>query len=173
MRRLPWILSVALIVALTVVITDRVARAQIIFPDQTLQTTAFTEGRSVPTGTAFIRTRTITSNSAALAITVDTIPADRELVILKMVGWNIPLCTLESRLPSPNQNTGPIVLSVLARELASDNTQFTMEFPDGAVVVDEGRQPWLNFRSNVDFSSTNSPSGVSALTLIGYIRLKP
>lgn len=174
MRRLPWILCVILIVALTVVITDRVARAQIIFPDQTLQTTAFTEGRSVPTGAQFVRTRVITGGSAPLTLSVDPIPADRELVILKLVGWNTPLATLESRLPAPNQGNLPITLAVLNRELADDNTQFVMEFPDGAIVVDEGRQPWLVFRNASNFSETNSPGAtVSAMTLIGYLRLKP
>lgn len=174
MRRLPWILCVILIVALTIQITNRVARAQIIFPDQTLQTTAFTEGRSIPTGANYIRTITILSGTPLSPISATAVPADRELVILKAVGWNIPLSTLESRLPSPNQNNLPITLAVLSRELASDNTQFQMDFPDGAVIVDEGRQPWINFRSNVDFSSTSSPGGqVSALTIIGYLRLKP
>jgi len=174
MRRLPWIVSVVLVVALTVLITDRVARAQIIFPDQTLQTTAFTEGRSVPTGANFIRTITIQGGTPASTISATAVPADRELVILKLVGWNIPLATLESRLPAPNENNGPITLAVLSRELAGDNTQFMMDFPDGAVIVDEGRQPWINFRSNTNFTAITSPGGqVSAMTLIGYLRLKP
>ncbi len=173
-RRLPWILCVVLIVALTIVVTNRVVRAQIIFPDQTMQTTAFTEGRSIPTANDFVRTRLVLSNSVAGPISTDVVPADQELVILKLVGWNTPLCTLESRLPAPNQNTGPFSLVVLTRENAGDNTQFVMEFPDGAVTVDEGRQPWLNFRSNVDFSAINSPAGqISTLTMIGYLRLKP
>lgn len=174
MRRLPWILCVILIVALTIEVTNRVARAQIIFPDQTLQTTAFTEGRSVPTGANVVRTRVITGGTAPLALSLDTVPADRELVILKMVGWNTPLATLESRLPAPNQNNLPITLAVMNRELADDNSQFTMEFPDGAVVVDEGRQPWLVFRNPSNFNETNSPGAtVSAMTMIGYLRLKP
>jgi hypothetical protein len=91
-----------------------------------------------------------------------------------MVGWNIPLCTLESRLPSPNQATGPIILSVLSRELSADNAQFEIDFPDGAIVVDEGRQPWVVFRNPSNFTETNSPGGTtSALTIIGYYRLKP
>lgn len=174
MRRLPWILCVVLIVALTVMVTNRVVRAQIIFPDQTMQTTAFTEGRSIPTSADFARTRLVLSNSVAGPISNDVVPDDMELVILKLVGWNTPLCTLETRLPSPNQNNGPMSLVVLSRENAGDNTQFEMTFPDGAITIDEGRQPWLNFRSNVDFSAVNSPAGqISTLTVIGYLRLKP
>lgn len=40
-------------------------------------------------------------------------PVGQELVILKLVGYNVPLATLDSRLPSHNQNTTPITLAVI------------------------------------------------------------
>ncbi len=45
-----------------------------------------------------------------------------------------------------------------------------MDFPEGAVVVAEGRQPWINPRNTATFNPTNNPS-LSAVTLIGYLRL--
>ncbi len=160
---------IALVFSATVAITAQVVRAQIIFPDSTIQDTAFTGKTAVAPGNAFVRTLQIPANSAIAPFTPDIVPAGKELVVLKLVGYNAPLATLESRLPSPNQNTGPITLAVLAPN-ASTGEQFSMEFPDGAVVVAAGRQPWLVYRNGTTFAIMNSPTGFRAVTLIGYLR---
>ncbi len=95
-------------------------------------------------------------------------PNGQQLVILKIVGWNTTLCTLESRLPSPNQNTGPIILSTILRGEASTNSLFDMDFPDGAVVVGQGRQPYLAFRTTT-FTISTAPNA-QVITIIGYLR---
>lgn len=169
MRRVHWFFLGILVVSAAVGITAQVVRAQIVFPDSTIQNTAFTGKTAVAPGNAFVRTISFPSGSAPAAITLDLVPTGKELVVLKLVGYNVPLATLESRLPSPNQNNGPITLAVLARNAAAGE-QFNMEFPDGAVIVAAGRQPWLVYRNGTTFAVANSPTGLGAMTLIGYLR---
>ncbi len=161
----------ALAFAATVAITAQVVKAQIIFPDSTIQDTAFTGKTVVAPGASFVRTITFASGAALAAITADIVPAGKELVILKLVGYNVPLATLDSRLPAPNQLTGPIILSVLATNV-STTEELNLEFPDGAVIVAAGRQPWLVYRNTVTFAQINNPGSLGSMTLIGYLRLK-
>jgi len=171
MRRSTGFALIALAFVVVAAVTAQVVRAQIIFPDSTIQDTAFTEKTVVAPGAAFVRTLTIANAAASAPITADLVPAGKELVILKLVGFNAPLATLESRLPSPNQNTGPIILSIVAPD-PTPGQPYQMEFPDGAVIVAEGRQPWLVYHNSSTFATINNPTGLGAITLIGYLRLK-
>ncbi len=166
MRRAPWVL---MLLVLTVAVTVEVVRAQIVFPDGSTQQTAFPGFTQVPVGAAYTRTLFFGSGAASAPITPDLVPVGQELVILKVTGWNTTLCTIESRLPSPNQNTGPITLATIIRSDATNNAMFEMNFPDGAVVVAAGRQPYLNFRSGTNFSVTTAPNA-QVITIIGYLR---
>jgi hypothetical protein len=168
MRRAIWILIVSVV---TVGIAAGIVRAQIVFPDGSTQETAFPGFTQVPTGAAYTRTQFFPAGSSSGPLATDVVPAGQELVVLKVIGWNTILSTLESRLPSPNQNNFPITLAMLVRSDASNNTLFEMDFPDGAVVVDEGRQPFLAFRSGTNFSLTTT-AGAQTFTVIGYLRLK-
>jgi hypothetical protein len=169
MRRFTWIALSFFLITATIAITAQVVRAQIIFPDNSVQDTAFSDsGITVAPGAAFVRTLTIPASSASGPITPDLVPAGKELVVLKLVGYNVPLSTLDSRLPSPNQNTGPITLAVVSPQ--SSQQQFQMEFPTGTVVIAAGRLPWLSYRNGTTFAIQNSPAGLGAITLIGFLR---
>jgi hypothetical protein len=156
-------------VVVTVAVAVEVVRAQIIFPDGTTQETAFPGDSAVPTGAAYTRTAHFPAGSPSGPLSNEAVPNGQELVVLKVIGWNTVLSTLDSRLPFPNQNTNPIVLAMLIREDASNNALFEMDFPDGAVVVGQGRQPYLAFRDASTFNLTTT-GGTQVITVIGYLR---
>ena len=166
MRRVFWLIPVVLVAIAGAV---EVVRAQIIFPDGTLQETAFPGAEAVPTGAAYTRTVFFAPGSGSGPISGDIVPNGQELVVLKLIGWNTVLSTLDSRLPAPNQNNSPITLAMLIREDASNNSLFEMDFPDGAVVVNQGRQPYLAFRSAANFGVITT-ANAQVITIIGYLR---
>ena len=165
MQRAAWLVVVIII---TVALTVEIVRAQIIFPDGTAQETAFLGDTAVPVGAAYSRTTFYNTGAASAAITLDVVPNGQELVVLKVIGWNTTLSSLDSRLPSPNQNTNPITLAMLIRPDAANNALFELDFPDGAIVVGQGRQPYLAFRTGT-FTVTTAP-GPQVITVIGYLR---
>jgi len=171
MKHFAWPVLIALI---TTAVAVEIVRAQIVFPDGSSQETAFQGFTQVPPGAAYTRTRHFVTGSSSGTIpsnSGDVVPAGKELVVLKVIGWNTVLSTLDSRLPSPNQNISPVTLAMFVRSDASNNTLFEMDFPDGAVVVDEGRQPYLAFRDGSTFNLTTT-GGPQTFTVIGYIRDK-
>jgi hypothetical protein len=62
------------------------------------------------------------------------VPAGQELVILQINSRNAANI-YTSRLPSPDELTNPI-------DIAEPSGYSVLNFPDGTVVVDEGRQLW-------------------------------
>jgi hypothetical protein len=166
MQRTAWLVVLAI---LTVAVTVEIVRAQILFPDGTMQDTAFLGDTAVPVGAAYTRTFFFPGGTASAHLSTDNVPSGQELVILKVIGWNTTLSTLDSRLPSPNQNNSPITLAMLVRPTAVDNAFFEMDFPDGAVIVGQGRRPYLAFRDGATFNVTNAPNAQS-ISVIGYLR---
>lgn len=163
-----------LCMAVAIGVAANIVRAQLVFPDGTQQTTAFRSVR-VPAGAAFAEV-VVVGTSIALVSIGDPIPPGKELVILQV---RLPLATgipshfsLESRLPSPNQGTGPINLAYASSPNSSGIvTALPPEaviFPDGTVTVGEGRQLWLQFRGRTfDPVFTQMSFAVSVL---GYFR---
>jgi len=159
--------------ALAVGISITAARAQIKFSDGTTQTTAYTR-QVIPVGAAYSQTVYYTLSGGIRQIGTTPVPTGKELVILQCNvgngGWDE--LALESRLPSPNQNTGPITLTVLgSSSVSSGLNNFVSNFPDGAVVVASGRIPYLVHFDSVTGNPSNS--ALPAVTLLGYYRNAP
>lgn len=159
-------LKILLFAAGVSIVAGGVVGAQVIFPDGTEQSTAFTGRAAVPVGDSFSIVFITGSGGPSIQVVSATVPSGQELVILQTrFGLGATLhYTLESRLPTPNENTLPLLLALVNQDPVAD-------FPDGVVVIDEGRQLWVQQRD--DFGD---PVGAGfskvAISFLGYYRNK-
>lgn len=127
---------------------------------------------SVPSGDAFAETVVVSATSKSQVVSPVPVPAGRELVVLQVrFSQAKPISTIDSRQPSPYEAIDPIMLSILAPENAVNQTIFVNDFPDGTIVVDEGRELWVATRHEVTLKLQVKPQ--SAFTVLGYYRDKP
>ena len=167
----------AFIATLTLMVVAGIVRAQIVFPDGTQQSTAFGP-TSFSTGTAFAEVVPFAPDDILIAISPEAVPQGKELVVLQVFFPNVsaiipPSFTLESRLASPNEAAEPINLVYCPTPMVLHAGRIfpeTIEFPNGTVIVDEGRQLWLQFRES-DFVPKPARK-TSALSVLGYFRDK-
>lgn len=134
------------------------------------------ESASIPPGAAFAEVVPFDSTDVLIPISFGAVPVGMELVILQVRFPFLSSLTasfsLESRLPTPNEGTGPINL-MFSNTPRNSATGFaeptpTIDFPDGTVTVEEGRQLWLQFR-NADFPPAQA-GAASAISVLGYFR---
>lgn len=141
---------------LSICLTAGYVSGQISFPDGSVQTTAF-DSPVVASADRFNFTTNvnITGLPVGLGMALSpVVPAGQELVILQINGSSSNKYT--SRLPSPDELTNPI-------DIAYPYTVVSINFPDGAVVIDEGRQLW----GTDDYNGYLYPCQV-----LGYYRTK-
>jgi len=126
---------------------------------------------AVPSGEGFAETVVMGSTSKLQVVSSEPVPPGRELVILQVrFSQAKPLCTLDSRRPSPYEDKDPILLSILVAENTVNQSVFLNDFPDGTVVVDEGRLLWVASRHEVTLKLQTQPQSV--FTVLGYYRDK-
>ena len=140
---------------LSICLTAGYVSGQIQFPDGSVQTTAF-DSPVVASADRFNFTTNydIGGLPAGPGMALSpVVPAGQELVILQIDSAYSSANYYTSRLPSPDELTNPI-------DIAAPGGN-TLNFPDGTVVVDEGRQLW-----GVSYQSLYSCS------VLGYYRSK-
>lgn len=145
---------------LCICLTASYVSGQIRFADDTVQTTAF-HPATVPSGQAYSFYKSLVFDESISA----TVPVDQELVILQVtLGYNgnfDPLI-LESVLPNL---TNPVALAGISPPYRDgEGNRSVHHFPDGTVVVDEGRQLYVN--------ATNAFFAADDATVLGYFRNK-
>jgi hypothetical protein len=151
---------------LSICLTAGYVSGQINFADGSVQTTAYEGKSAVQSGDAFSRVfQTVVGTAGTGAPLSPTVPAGKELVILQTNGFGFRNY-LHSRLPSPNEATDPIFLAIVGRSSDGDGkTSPTNNYPDGTVIVDEGRQLWGQYEGNNGY--------VYDCAIYGYYRDKP
>ncbi len=126
----------------------------------------------IPTGDAFAETVVMSSSNELQVVSAAPVPSGRELVVLQVrFSQAKPICTLDSRRPAPYEDKDSILLSILVAENTVNQSVFINDFPDGTVVVDEGRELWVASRHEVTLKLQTKPQ--SAFTVLGYYRDKP
>ena len=144
---------------------------QVRFADGSEQTTAYTGKSTVPPGDAFRHYTYSTVVGIARLQLSDTVPAGRELVVLQVLthSANYSYNVLSSRLPIPNDDTDPIPLVNCGAPAGTvEGSMKTYNYPDGTVVVDEGRQLWWEYYWLPD---PISPT-LTNFSVLGYYRDK-
>ena len=93
-----------------------------------------------------------------------TVPAGKELVILQIMAGQSGN-VYSSRLPSPNHLVDPINVADLYNPKGySAGFPGVINYPDGTVVIDEGRQLWGVAHPNLNY--------LDACSVVGYYRDK-
>ena len=130
--------------------TINLVTGQINFADGTSQSTAFVGASAgggttaVPPGDAFNFTTNGTISDLPDDTGMDlsgTVPAGQELVILQVYTPHYRLY-LYSRWPSPDEAINPIDIAYVNGATTNYDRVRVLNFPDGTVVIDEGRQLW-------------------------------
>ena len=137
---------------------------QVKFADGTEQTTAYSP-RIIKSSDKFNFTVNfgLTGLPAEGMQLSDTVPAGQELVILQINSATNTGNYYSSRLPSPNELTNPIdIAKPHIDTYYSFDKQLTLDFPDGTVTIDEGRQLWGAY----------GQSGLKPCSVLGYYRDK-
>lgn len=175
MTRAAWLTAVALI---TGTLTAISVRALIDSRLQTPATDAQLQLNSFAAGTAYAQSPITGEGVDLTPIGSEAVPWGREFVILQ-VNVNVyanssalSLMQLESRYPAPNHERSPIILErlTLANPGHTDRI-FTLQFPDGSVVVDSGRMLWVS-TPRIDAERGDEELSLPPVSVLGYYREK-
>ena len=172
MTRAAWLTAVALITGTLTAILVRAlmdTRVRAVAEDTGVQFSSMSVGGGALTP--------VRANGVDLTpIGSETVPAGREFVILQVHinaladSGALSSMQLESRFPKPNHERSPIVLERLALAHPENTDRiYTLKFPDGSVVVDSGRMPWVSTQSIEDGAEEREFPPVS---ILGYYRVK-
>lgn len=154
--------STALFASIVVVCcTVGIVNSQILFADGSVQTTAFDGEVTIPIGRHFDLVTDANAFPTGPVNMSSNVPAGQQLVILKVIVGIGSGTGSHYLLYSQLNAMSP---KFLARVTALDGSGQTYEFPNGSVIIDEGRSLWVSCFDKVKVTDN--------FTTLGYYRDK-
>ena len=161
-------LSTALFASIVAICcTVGIVNSQIMFADGSVQTTAFDGSVSVPSGKAFSFSKRFDSQVDQSQSVSPVVPSGQELVILKIISPSTGNSGNMFKLESYVSDQDTILLTFYEISEYTNPNPLTYDYPDGTIVVDEGRTLFIR---NLWYPDSNYLEGT--ITILGYYRDK-
>ncbi len=175
MTRAAWIVAVAIISG---TLTAVLVRAQLARGNRDDSSGAQVKLSSMAVGAAYAESPIRSDGIDLLPIGSEPVADGKEFVILQVTvnglvdSKVLSTLNLESRYPAPNYERSPIILARLALAHPEDSERiYSLDFPDGTIVVDSGRMPWIS-TAHIEHEPDAPAFVFPAISVLGYFREK-